>query len=244
MSEPRIASPVSLLGCALLVTAAGAQTASQEDLTSKLRTAWEKFTERQQVAASYGARGEIALKQLEMERRQADLRETIRNMQIEIDGWRLPPNRWNSIQRAFGDEQREYRRQLTEVDRVLDELRLQWRQENELAIRQAEQRGERVKPLDRAGLLRELQRIERETLDAFAAAREALIEATPAPSTNRPKRAPRSRAPKAGRTSRNEVLRSAMAELGRSSSTVARLSPPDDFLRAFREFCGGKKFFG
>jgi hypothetical protein len=215
------------MGCALLVLATGPVAAGDEDLPSKLRTACEKFTERQQLAASYGARGEIALKQLEMERYRADLLETIRNMQIEVDSWRLPLNRLNSIQAGFYQELQQYRRQLTEVDRALEELRLRWKDLNELAIRQAEAEGKRVKPLDRGGLLRELQRVDRETLSAFATAKEALIEATSSRSG-----------------SRGDILRSAMAQAGQASTPVASPSAQDDFLRAFTEYCGGKRFFG
>jgi hypothetical protein len=222
-----MASPGYVLGCAVLVLATSAKAVGDEDLPSKLRTACEKFTERQQLAASYGARGEIALKQLEMERYRADLVETIRNMQIEVDSWRLPLNRLNSIQAGFYQELQQHRRQLTEVDRALEELRLRWKDLNELAIRQAEAEGKRVKPLDRDGLLRELQRVDRETYSAFATAKQSLIEAA-----------------SSGSAGRTDVLRSAMAEAGQASSSIASPGAQDDFLRAFTEYCGGKRFFG
>jgi hypothetical protein len=227
MSISRIASRVFLLGSALLVTATITRGAGNEEFTSRLRNAWEKFGDLQELAGSHGARGVIALQQMEMERRQADLRQTIRNVQVEVDSWRYPRHRWTNIQEAYFQELLEYRQQLIETDRTLDELRFQWQQQNELAIRQAEAKGKQVKPLDRARLLQELQRQDRETFDAFRAAKEALVDAT----KGRP-------------AGRSETLRSAVAEVGRSPTAAARLSAKGDFLKAFGEFCGGKNFFG
>jgi hypothetical protein len=227
MTASRMASRFFLLGFALLVTATIARGAGNEEFTSRLRNAWEKFGDLQELAGSHGARGEIALQQMEMERRQADLRQTIRNVQVEVDSWRYPRHRWTNIQEAYFQELLEYRQQLIETDRTLDELRFQWQQQNELAIRQAEAQGKQVKPLDRAGLLRELQRLDRETFDAFREAKEALVEATKGRPANRA-----------------ELLRSAVAEVGRSGLAAMRLSAKDNFLNAFRGFCGGKNFFG
>ncbi len=225
MSQFRSSTRAFLLGCLLLAATSGIALA--DEVSSKLRTAWEKFSELQEVSISHGARGEIALKQMQAERHRADLLQTIRTMQVEVVSWRFPRHRWNNLQEDFFQELQGYRQQLTDTDRYLGELRLQWQQENEAAIRQAEAQGKRVKPLDRPGLLAKLQGQERETFGAFAEARKAIADA----------------GTRHGQT-RTQVYRQAMTELGRSGQAPAQLVPQEQFRAAFEKFCGGKPFFG
>ena len=89
MSQFRSSTRAFLLGCLLLAATSGIALA--DEVSSKLRTAWEKFSELQEVSISHGARGEIALKQMQAERHRADLLQTIRaRMQVEVVSWRFP----------------------------------------------------------------------------------------------------------------------------------------------------------
>jgi hypothetical protein len=209
-----------VLGGLVLAASPGKGHAAADDsLSTRLQAAWEKFSEFQEYATSYGARGEIALKQMQAERQQADLWETIRSMQVVVDSWHRPLNRLDMFQEQHYQELQLHRQELVQVERYLDELRLQWQQENEAAIRQGEAQGKGVKRLDRVGLLAELQAMQREMLNAFARAKEAIVKAAGRPGTFR-----------------TQVYRQAMAELGRSGPAPVQLVPLKQFRASFEQF--------
>jgi hypothetical protein len=228
MNETLIAAGRIVLGSLALVGSPGKAHAAPEDsLSTRLLAAWERFSELQDFASSYGSGGEIALKQMQAERQQADLRATVRAMQVEVDSWHQPLNRSNRFQEQHYQELQLCRRQSVEVDRYLVELRLQWQQENEAAIRQAEAQGKQVKRLDRVGLLVELQKKQRDSQDAFAQAKAAIADAAGRPGK-----------------SRTQVYQQALAQVARPDQLPSRAVPQKQFRAAFEDFCGGKRFFG
>ncbi len=217
---------VACLGCLLLTLAPVVALADDEDpVTSGLRSAWVKFSELHEVSESHGRRGEIALEQLQLDHRKAGLLGTIRTMNIEVDSWRVPRNRWTSPQVEYWEELLGYKQQVNEIDNRLTQLNLLWREENEAAIRRAEAAGKTVKPLDRPGLLREMQRQNREAFDAFATAKKAIEESAGQPGMTR-----------------LGIYKQAMTELGRAPADAPNLVPLKPFRLAFEEYCG-KSFF-
>lgn len=190
----------------------------------KVRTAWDKFNEMLEVSASHGARGELAIRQIELGRYQSDLNEKIGEMRAEVDRWRTHPNRFNSYQVSYFEELQGYRQELARTNRALDELGLRWRQLNQEEIRAAEIKGKRVKPLDQVGLLHLLQSSADGMYGAFREARDAIAEEG------------------SGSAAHTRALRSAVDRL-KAGGAGATLGPPDDFIRAFVQYCGGSRFF-
>jgi len=155
----------------LAVAPRASRAGDQDELTTKLRTAWEKFTELTEVGRKYGERGNLALTILDLEHYRANVEATVRNLQIQVDGF---PGRRNNLQQAVYQELLGWRSELTATDRNLHECRLQMQELNERAFREAEQRGEPVKNLNRMDLLKEFQRLDRECYQAFVTLRDVL----------------------------------------------------------------------
>jgi hypothetical protein len=155
----------------LAVAPRASRAGDEDELTSKLRTAWEKFTELTEVGRKYGERGNLALTILDLEHYRANVEAAVRNLQIQVDGF---PGRRNNLQQEVYQELLGWRSELTATDRNLYECRLQMRELDERAFREAEQRGEPVKNLNRRDLLQEFQRLDRESYQAFVSLRDVL----------------------------------------------------------------------
>jgi hypothetical protein len=158
-----------LAGSIILAEAACAR--DDDELTSKVRKAWEKFTELTNVGLEYGERGNIAIEILNLEHYRANVKTTIRNLQILVDSF---PRRRNNLQEDVYRELLGWRSELTATDHRLSELRLRLQDKNEEAFRQAERSGKRVKILNRMDLLTEFQRLDRESFEALVELKNAL----------------------------------------------------------------------
>ena len=217
------------LGCLGMSVACGALMADDGDeLTARLKTAWENYSELQEVRAAYMARSEITGTIHALERERADLIANIQEHQVVVDGMpRLrngAPGR-NSIQEGYHQELLMLRQQLTGMNRTLEELRFHMRELDEMALRQAEMNGGRVKPNNRRDLLPESQRLQKECQTSFAALKQAADSIASGSNQNR-----------------EQVVRQAIA--GQSGPAVSHLCSPQVFLAAFKQFCAGKKSFG
>jgi hypothetical protein len=217
-----------ILGSLCLFTTPGVSAADDsKELATRLKTAREKYSELQEARAAYAARSEIAGAVDALERQRADLLANIREHQIELDAMpRLrngAPGR-NSVQEGVNQELLMLRRELTGLDRTLEEFLFRLREQDELALRQAELTGRRVKPGARRDLLPEIQRLEKECLLAFGALKD---------SVNR----------MAGQSQavREEILRKAIAAQDESADGAVPSGPPQAFLAAFGQFCSGKR---
>jgi hypothetical protein len=189
-----------------------------DEVSSRMLVAWEKFSERQELFQSYGARAEVALTMLKMEQERSQLEAAVRSLRIQIDGM---PGRRNNLQQAVYEQWLYARQELTNTDQALAELRLRMQQLNEEALLQAQANGKRVKPFDRAGLLNEFNRVDREGHAAFVALQKAVD----------------AQSRKNGQT-RADVIESVMEKLS-SGDAAARLGPPQPFLTEFKRFLGG-----
>jgi hypothetical protein len=212
-----------VLGCFCLCVAGVSVADNGSELAARLKTAWEKFAELQEVRAAYAARSEIAGAIDALERQRADLIANIRDHEIELDGMpRLrngAPGR-NSVQEGVNQELLMLRRELTGLDRSLDELRFRLRELDELALRQAELTGRRVKPGARRDLLPEIQRLEKECLQAFGALKDSV-----------------NRMAGQSQAARDEILRKAIAARDETADGAALSGSPQAFLAAFGQFC-------
>jgi hypothetical protein len=169
---------LGLVAVALLAVASpGLARGDQEDdqrLAKQLLTALEKYNERQEVMVKHGRRAEIALTILQREQGLADLDATIRDMNTVIANF--PQNRRQWIK----DQEDYYRLKLAQdaqrngLNRELTALRFQERQMYEEELQKAEARGGAVKPFNREAILHDLQRLDRETKQAFAALKEGV----------------------------------------------------------------------
>jgi hypothetical protein len=215
------------LGCFFLPAAFAALLADDEDkLAPRLRAAWEKYSELQEVRAAYMARSELTGTVHAIERERADLIANIREHQVVVDAMprlRNGASGRNSIHEGYVQELLMLRNQLTEMDRTLEELRFHMRELDELALGGAEQNGGRVKPTDRRDLLPEAQRLQKECQSAFAALKDAADAIA-----------------RGGSVSREQAVRQVMADQNRAGSASQLCSPPL-FLAAFKQFCAGKK---
>jgi hypothetical protein len=208
------ASFLSYLAIALAPTFAFAD----DELNAKVRTAWEKFSELEETKLNYGERAEVALAMLEMERERLEVDAMARDYKIQIDSF--PPRRTNLQQDVF-DQWLLCRQRLSELDRNLALLKSRLQELNEIAIRNAQASGKRVQPLDRVGLLHELQRRYQECISAFDALRTALAEVASA----------QSRTPV-------QVFQGAINELEGAGDPAAHLVSSKQFQDAFRMFYG------
>jgi len=227
MSPFSFTSRVFFLAC-LLVTATSSFVFAEgkDEVKSKLQTAWEKFSEMQEVLSTYGARAEVALATHQKERYRADVLATIQTLQAQVDGF--PPNRyhWSSFQEEAYQGLLAYRQELAGTERALAESRLQMEQLNQQALSDAARSGKRVKPLDLPSLLTDLQRLDRERLDAFSAAKKAITDAAIA-----------------RKLPHTQIYRNAMNELVCSIQPPSRLCQQTQFCVSFEQFCGGNGFF-
>ena len=157
--------PAWVLVCLVcpLALAAGRLIADDGDpLATTVRTAWRRFSDLQTTKTDYGERAEVALTMIQAERERADVDAAVRDLKIQIDGF--PPRRTNLQQEVY-DQWLACRQRLSELDLFLAQLKSRWQELNEIAIRQAEVNGKRVRPLDRVGLLHKLQELDRECFD-------------------------------------------------------------------------------
>jgi len=205
----------------LAVAPRAARAGDEDKLTSTLRTAWEKLTELTEVGRKYGERGNLALTILDLEHYRANVEATVRNLQIQVDGF---PGRRNNLQEAVRQEWLGWRSELTETDRNLYECRLQMQELNERALREAEQRGEPVKNLNRIDLLKEFQRLDRESYQAFVSLRDVLSK-----SAEEQGLAP------------GMVLKKAINQVSQSANSPKPLLPPKQFYAQVEELFG-KRF--
>jgi hypothetical protein len=217
-----------LLACflcwAILAVAPRASRAGDEDeLTAKLRTAWEKFTEFTEVGRKYGERGNLALTILDLEHYRANVEATVRNLQIQVDGF---PRRRTNFQEDVFQELLGWRSELTATDRNLHECRLQMQELNERAFREAEQRGEPVKNLNRIDLLKDFQRLDRECYQAFVALKDGL-----------------SKSAEEERLAPGLVLKKVITQVLQSGDPPKRLLPAKQFYAQFEQLFG-KPFLG
>src|SRR5947209_1233501 len=124
LSQPLVR--VASLRCFFMAAACGASLADDEDpLAPKLRAAWEKYSELQQVQAAYMARSELTGTIHAIERERADLIANIREHQVVVDGMprlRNGASGRNSIHEGYVQELLMLRHQLTGMDRTLEEL--------------------------------------------------------------------------------------------------------------------------
>ena len=219
MSMFRRTIAVSFL-ISLAVVALPSVTLASDDLTTKVRTAWEKFSELQEARVKYGERAEIALKMFEMETQRAELDTTVRFLKIQVDSF---PARKTSLQQEVVDEFNFRRQQLTGLDFDLTQHKLRLQELNEIAIRQAELSGKSVKPLDRVGLLKLLQKDYQESVTAFESLRSAVVEVA-----------------EEQHVSKAQVLRNAMESLSGENERAGDLVPLMQFRAAFLEFYPGQ----
>jgi hypothetical protein len=112
-----------------------------------------------------------------------------------------------------------YCHQRAELDNELARLRLQWQELNEVAIQEAQAAGKRVKPLDRPGLLNELQRLDRECQKAFESLKNELPEAA-----------------RAQGVTETAAFNSAIDEVGGSTDQKVRLVPAKQFSDEFKTY--------
>jgi K+/H+ antiporter YhaU regulatory subunit KhtT len=221
---------VSLV-CFLLTATGGSSIADDGDkLASTVRTAWEKYSELQDVRAAYAGRSEITGMIHALERERADLVANIREHQTVLDGMprlRNGASGRNSIQEGYYQELLMLRQQLTEMDRTLEELRFRLREMDEMDLRQGEMTGRRVKSNNRRDLLPEAQRLQKECQSAFT----SLKEAADAVAGGSPQ-------------SREQVVRQAMAAQSAQGAGGYHLCSSKVFLTAFKQFCAGRTSFG
>jgi hypothetical protein len=190
---------------------------ADDELNSKVRMAWEKFSELEETKVNYGERAEVALTMLQTERERTEVEATVRTLRIQIDSF---PTRRNNLQQEVFDEWLLCRQRLTGLDQYLAQLRSRWQELNEITIRHAEGSGKRVKPLDRAGLLNELQRLYRECVTAFDSLRTVLADV-----------------PSAQGLTAAQAFDNALNDLGGAGGR-AHLVAPKRFRDAFRDFYG------
>ena len=136
-----------LLGSVFFTGTRGVALADHRDeLTSKLRTASEKFSELQESRTAYFARSEITGTIDGVERERADLIANIRQHEVVIAG--LPRLRngapgWNNLQEGVRQDLLVLRQQLTETAGSREELKFCMREMDEITLRQAETSGGR-----------------------------------------------------------------------------------------------------
>ncbi len=138
-----------------------------------MRIAWEKFSELEETRIKYGERAEVAIEMLQAEQQRVEVDAAVRTLRVEIDGF---PARRTNLQQEVYDAWLFQCQRLTEFDHYLAQLRLRLQQLNETAMRRAELDGKRVGPLDRMGLLNELQKAYRERTTAFDSLRPVLAD--------------------------------------------------------------------
>jgi hypothetical protein len=206
--------------CYLLLVAPSGWALAREgdEVSSRMLVAWERFSERQELLQNYGARAEVAQMMLQLEHQRTQQVAAERSLKIQIDGF---PRRRNNLQEEVYQQWLYARQQLTNTDQTLEELRLRMQQLNEEALLQAQANGKRVKPFDRAGLLNEFNRVDREGHVAYVALQKAVD----------------AESRKSGQTLA-DVIQTAMESLA-TGDAAARLGPAQPFLADFKRFMGG-----
>jgi hypothetical protein len=193
-------------------------------LAKRLINAAEKYSELQDVVARHGQRAEIALTVLQKERYRAELHAEIRDRQSVIDGFYQNRRWWSTEQQGYFEQKLALDRELTELDRQLNDLRFQERQMFEEGLRQAEANGKAVKPFSREAILHDLQRLDRESSQAVAELKGS-VEA----------------AAQDQHTTPGQIL----AKAKDLASQASAAPPPDvlrEFLKKFIDHAGGKSW--
>jgi hypothetical protein len=200
----------------IISAAAPSAALASDELTAKVRTAWEKFSEFELTKANYGERANIALTMLEVERQRIQFDALAKELKVQIDSF---PHRRTNLQEEVYQQWLFYCQERGVRDNNLAQLRLQWQELNEIAISEAQAAGKRVKPLDRPGLLNELQRLERERLAAFDAVKKVLPDAASAQGVTE-----------------SAAFADALNEVGAATDTTIRLVPARQFSAAFKTY--------
>jgi len=199
----------------------------KEDPTvSALKDAWQAFQERQETVSHYGQRAQIALVRQEKKRERDDLDAEIRTGRNEVDSWQIPRHHWNNLQREYFQQLKLMEQREVVLDRQIQELDHQIGGLNQEAIRQAEAAGKRVKPLDIPGLLHEVQRVDREAVERFRAAKQTL-----------------SKAAKERKMTPGQVLQQSLRELEQGGVAPGPADRRDEFLKTLKEFCGDRYYW-
>jgi hypothetical protein len=213
----------------LFTAAAPGLARGDEDDDERLAKQWvaaaEKYDELQEVTVKHGRRAELALTILQEEQALAALNARIRDMDTVIASF--PPRRWwIKDQHDYYQWKVAHEAQRNDLTRELTELRFHERQLYEEEMRQAEAKGRPVKPFHREAILNDLQRLNRETRQAYAALK-AGIEA----------------AARKQRTTPGEILQRA-GNLARREASSLSLPPevPEKFLQDFLKFAGGHRW--
>ena len=193
----------------LAVGPRAARAGDEDELTARLRTEWQKLTELTEVGSRYGERGNIALTILELEHYRANVEATVRTLHAQVDG--LPRRRTN-LQEAVYQEWLGWRDELAQTDRNLAEMKLQMRELDERAVREAEQSGAPLKNLNRKDILQEFQRLDRESYQAFVALRDVLSQSA-----------------QEQRIAPAVVLKKAINQLSQSGEPLTQLLPAKQF---------------
>jgi hypothetical protein len=214
---------LGLLGGALLAAASpGLVRGDQEDddrLAKQWLVAVEKYDERQDVVIKHGRRAEFALTILQQEQALAELDATIRDMNTVIAGF--PPRRWwIKDQHDYYQLKVAHDARRNDLNRELTALRFQERQLYEEEMRRAETKGRPVKPFHREAILNDLNRLNRETRQAFAALKDG-IEAVA----------------RKQHTTPGEILQRVGDLARREASSLPEV--PETFQRDFVKFAGG-----
>jgi hypothetical protein len=217
---------LGLLTGALLAAASPGLAQSDPDEEKRAAKHWlvalETYDELQDVVVKHGRRAELALTILQQEQALAELNATIRDMNTVIASF--PPRRWwIKDQHDYYQLKVAHDAQRNELNRELTVLRFQERQLYEEEMRRAEAKGRSVKPFDREAILHDLQRLNRETRQAFTALKEG-IEA----------------AARKQHTTPGAILQRAENLARREASSP--LEVPDQFHRDLVKFAGGNRW--
>ncbi len=225
-------SRIPILFCGLVagalvwVASLGLARADQDDdqrLARQLLTAAETYAELLEVTVKHGQRAEIALTILQKDQERANMNARIRDMNSMIADF--PQNRrwWIMEQDFFFKQKLALDRELTDLDRQLNNLKFQERQMFEEELQQAQANGKAVKPFNREAILNDLQRLNRESNKAVDELKSSIETAA-----------------REQHTTPGQVLDKAKRDLARLAIPTPPPDAASEFLKRFITQAGGK----
>lgn len=231
MSRSPLISHRSLLYCLLvalysLTAVADDKKAKADDVADSfipgvaqsLRYAWESFEEYFEIASAHGERAAMAWNKIQLDDWRSRLSHEIEQQDTVVRSWTPYRYHWTGQQESYFQELQGRKQQLHDLDLELRTLDQRWRMLDEVARIQAQDKGKAAIPLDRAGLLREFQRLGDKKLRAYTGAKLAIGEAA----------AESKQTPKA-------ILDKAVRHIRSRTANVQTLKP---FIAEFKVFYG------